>query len=97
MEKGIDDVIPSNPSTDVIDSTFLEGTCFLKTKVCAFIWESSKFKNRDEWSVGTWSNKTNFRQIELSGTMSDKANLPREGHNNRKRRRINLGAAMLSN
>ena len=89
MEKGIDVTIPTNPSSDIVDATFLEGSTYLKTKICAFIWESNKYKNRDEWSVGTWSYKTNFRQIELSGTTSDKANLPREGRKNRKRRRLN--------
>ena len=89
MEKGVTTPIPSNPSSDVVDTTFAEGTHFLRTQLCAFIWESDKFKTRDEWSVGTWSNKTNFRQIKACGTVSDKTNLPRESHHNRKRRRLN--------
>ena len=91
MEQGVSSIstISNNPPSSIVDSTYAEGTNHLKSKICAFIWESNKYKGRDEWSVGTWSTKTNYRHIEMSGTSLDKSNLPMLSHNNRKRKRSN--------
>ena len=87
MEQGITRPIPINPTDSIVNSTFDEGTKFLKTKLCAFIWENNKFKSHDDWNISTWSVRTNYKSIEQFGTASDKSHMPAATHHNRNKRR----------
>jgi hypothetical protein len=73
MEQGIDiSLLTESMHDDIVNSTYLEGTAYIKTNICSYIWSNSNFKSHDEWSVATWSKRTNYTDIEKFGTDSDK-------------------------
>jgi hypothetical protein len=72
---------------DAIEKSFQEGTLYLKDQICSYVFTKDKFKNHQNWTVGTWSKRLSREMILMEGSENDIANLPEPSHNNGKRKR----------
>ena len=70
---------------DVVHSAFTVALDYLKTQV-SYIFSNPKYKIAG-WSVGTWSKRVSTSEIRKFGTDEDKAKLPEETAQNKKRKR----------
>ncbi len=71
---------------DKVEEAYAVGTDFLKSQV-SYIFTKPKFKAHSTWSIGTWSQRLRYNEIQKYGTEEDIANLPEATKKNQSRKR----------